>query len=231
MTPEDEDLLADAAVQAWPDAFARREAQQLAAFEALVLSQQPATQPWTPVTDYSFEARKEIEGEHPQLIKDAFQPTLVMDYGCGPGHLIAMLRYLGVETKGYEPFFRNAAMEQPTARPHIYRDLMWAGQRKYDLVICREVLEHCTVREIKATITELCRLSEKFVYATTRFTRAPTSLLSVDTFDDLDPTHITMLNQNFLRVLFVLEGFKRRADLEAKMDWQRKGRVLVYERV
>ncbi len=50
------------------------------------------------------------------------------------------------------------------------------------------------------------------------------------TSDDLDPTHITMLNQDLLRLLFILEGFKRRADLETAMDWQHKGRVLVYVR-
>ena len=33
-----------------------------------------------------------------------------------------------------------------------------------------------------------------------------------------------------LRLLFVLEGFRARADLEARMDWGNKGRVLVYER-
>ena len=59
---------------------------------------------------------------------------------------------------------------------------------------------------------------------------APTHLLDVMTSDDLDPTHISMLNQDFLRTLFVLEGFKRRADLEQAMDWRQYGRVLVYER-
>jgi hypothetical protein len=39
-----------------------------------------------------------------------------------------------------------------------------------------------------------------------------------------------MLNQDFLRTLFVLEGFKRRKDLEVRMDWKGLGRVLVYER-
>ena len=31
-------------------------------------------------------------------------------------------------------------------------------------------------------------------------------------------------------MLFVLEGFRRRADLEEQMDWGDKNRVLVYER-
>jgi hypothetical protein len=55
-------------------------------------------------------------------------------------------------------------------------------------------------------------------------------LLDVATSDDLDPTHISMTNQDFLRMLFVLEGFKRRADLETRMDWKKLGRCLVYER-
>ena len=39
-----------------------------------------------------------------------------------------------------------------------------------------------------------------------------------------------LLTKPFLRCLFVLEGFRRRADLEARMDWAGKDRVLVYER-
>jgi hypothetical protein len=30
--------------------------------------------------------------------------------------------------------------------------------------------------------------------------------------------------------MFVLQGFRRRQDLEARMDWMSKGRVLVYEK-
>jgi len=46
----------------------------------------------------------------------------------------------------------------------------------------------------------------------------------------VDPTHITLLNKDFLRLLFVLEGCRVRPDLEQKMDWGHKGRVLVYEK-
>ena len=105
----------------------------------------------------------------------------------------------------------------------------WAP-KAYDLVICREVLEHLSIGQIRRAVTNLAALSAGFVYVTTRFAKEPDSLLSVDTQDGLDPTHISMLNQTFLRALFVLEGFKRRADLEAAMDWKTLGRVLVYER-
>lgn len=207
--------------------------QALATFEALVLSQEPASQPWTPVTDYSFEARKAIEGKHPELILEVFQPTRVADVGCGPGHLVRLLRDLDVRARGFDHHVDRERLALPI-RHHVYEaDITqegWWDEQAYDLVICREVLEHLTIRQIRQAVTNLCALSSKFVYVTTRFHLAPQSLLDVMTSDDLDPTHITLLNQTFLRVLFVLEGFTRRADLEQRLDWMKKGRVLVYER-
>jgi SAM-dependent methyltransferase len=195
-------------------------------FETLVQVQQPAEVPWQPVTDYSFAARKAIEGRHPELILETFKPKRVLDVGCGPGHLVVLLNDLaghsiayGADKHGDPEFVVDIAQSYPIRlRP------------AFDLVICREVLEHLTIREVRQAVTNLCKLTERFVYLTTRFHLAPQSLLDVATSDDLDPTHITMLNKDFLRLLFVLEGFKRRADLEERMDWQGKGRVLVYER-
>ena len=207
----------------------------LARFESLVLSQKPATEPWQPVTDYSFEARKAIEGPHAQLIKNVLEPASLLDVGCGPGHLLRMLAELGVLCRGIDRAARGGTPEDFIERWDIATPResgeTWVPPRwDSDVVLCREVLEHLTIRQIRQAVSNLCMLSNRLVYVTTRFAKHPISLLDVDTSDDLDPTHITMLNQDFLRVLFVLEGFKRRADLETKMDWQHKGRCLVYER-
>ncbi len=209
-------------------------------FEALVQAQKPADTPWTPVTDYSFEARKVAEGIHPQLIKDVFQPMKVLDVGCGPGHLVRMLTAIDVVATGGD--VTSNRREQC-----VYLDITGAWEADYggalmlnsfsaehaDLVICREVLEHLTVLEIKDTLRKLCYAAARFVYVTTRFTdewSEPHPILSVATSDDLDPTHQTMLCKDFLRVLFVLEGFRRCADLEERMDWKKLNRCLVYER-
>lgn len=202
-------------------------------FERLVLSQKPADTPWQPVTDYSFEARKAIEGKHPELIRDVFQPRRPLDVGCGPGHLALMLRRIdvwccGMDLKVSDRLLDKGGFGHGDITEPVHELVECWGLS--DLVICREVLEHLTIRQIRQAVTNLCALSSKFCYVTTRFAKHPTHLLDVDTSDDLDPTHISMLNQDFLRVLFVLEGFKRRADLEERMDWQQKGRVLVYER-
>lgn len=208
------------------------DADALARFEALVQSQQPAATPWHPVTDYSFDARRAVEGPHPQLIKEVFTPNFVIDAGCGPdGVLVKLLIELEVPAMGFDPQIPvkslNPALLHGTLTETRFAnddDEPWA-----ELVICREVLEHLTVKELRVALRNLCRMTVKYVYVTTRFHATPDHLLDVATADDLDPTHITLLNQDFLRTLFVLEGFHRRADLEARMDWKGLGRVLVYE--
>lgn len=204
----------------------------VARFEAIVAQQQPTSKPWAPVTPYDYESRKAIEGPHPQLIKDVFAPTMVIDAGCGiDGVLVRLLTALDVEVLGFDPKLPKRAinprlMQGDLTHPRVVDD----GVRPFaDLVICREVLEHLTVLQLVKAVRNLVKLSSHYVYVTTRFHPDPASLLDLADHDDLDPTHITLLNKSLLRALFVLEGCKSRPDLEALMDWQHKGRCLVFE--
>jgi len=211
----------------------RRNAEKLAAFESFVQGQKPAEKPWEPVTDYSFEARKAIEGPHAQLIKDTFQPHRVADAGCGPGHLVRLLQELNVDAGGFDTRrYREWVVPDGHLWPFFVSDITEYDDRGHlydcDLIICREVLEHLTVAQLATAVRNLVQLSNKYLYITTRFTGG-SHLLDVDGSDNLDPTHISMMSQDYVRSLLVLEGCKRRVDLEQRLDWQNKRRVLIYE--
>ncbi len=183
---------------------------------------------------YTLESRRQREADHPQVIKAVFAPERALDIGCGPGFLMLFLQELGIEVAGVDHSADVLELAPPEVRDRIriadIADASIAGD-SFDLVICREVLEHLTLLQIRVAVSNICRVSSRYAYVTTRFNRDPEHLFSVQTKDDLDPTHITRMNKDLLRLMFVLEGFRCRSDLEAKIDWLGKGRVLVYEKV
>jgi SAM-dependent methyltransferase len=214
-------------------------------FEAAVLEQRPVASDhyddeyfqsgWREGDNrYDLETRRRIEARNPELIREVFQPERVLDLGCGPGFLMYFLHELGVDVYGID--YAQASRD---LAPEAIRDRITIGEVTdasieedgYDLVICREVMEHLTVLQVRETVRQICRASSRFAYVTTRFHPEPETLLDFTTQFEVDPSHITLLAKDFLRVMFVLEGFRRRADLEARMDWAGKDRVLAYERV
>lgn len=182
---------------------------------------------------YELETRRRIEDRNPLLIHEVFAPRRVLDVGCGPGFLMQFVSELGADVHGVDFSPASLDLAPPAMRDRIEIgpvDRLTARDRSFDLVICREVMEHLTVLQVRRTVAELCRASSRYVYVTTRFHPSPASLLDVTTDFATDPTHITLLAKDLLRALFVLEGFRRRESLEERMDWGGKGRVLVYER-
>jgi SAM-dependent methyltransferase len=216
-----------------------------ATFERRVLGQEPVpaahydvpyfTEDWRAEGNrYDVDTRRRVEGRHPALIKEIFSPEHVLDVGCGPGFLMLFLHELGVDVRGID--FAPAALE---LAPAAVRDRIVLGEvvdahvpeRSHDLVICREVLEHLSALQIRRVVAQLCRASSRFVYVTARFHPAPRTLLDLADDRETDPTHITLVAKDLVRVLLVLEGFRGRPDLEARLDWAGKGRVLVHERI
>ena len=185
--------------------------------------------------NYNLETRRQIEAKNPSLIKEVFQPKHVLDLGCGPGALMHLLWERGVDVEGIDFAESSRRLATPQVRDRITVGVVTDQTLKpadaYDLVICREVLEHLTVLQVRQAVSNMVRMTTTFIYVTTRFHPSPGSLLDFTTQFDVDPTHITLLNKDMLRLMFVLEGCRSRPDLEARMDWGNKGRVLVLEKI
>jgi SAM-dependent methyltransferase len=214
-------------------------------FEAAVLAQQPVgsthydseyfTGEWRAEgNNYSLETRRQIEAKNPSLIKEVFQPRTVLDLGCGPGALMHLLWELGVVADGIDFAESSLTIATPEVRDRIVigqvTDPTLKPDNAYDLVICREVLEHLTVLQVREAVRNMVRMTSRFIYVTTRFHPSPASLLDFTTQFDVDPSHITLLNKDMLRLMFVLDGCRSRPDLEQRLDWGNKGRVLVLEK-
>jgi 2-polyprenyl-3-methyl-5-hydroxy-6-metoxy-1,4-benzoquinol methylase len=215
-------------------------------FERRVLAQKPTaaahydaeyfTGQWRDAgNNYSLETRRAIEAKNPALIKEVFQPSRVLDLGCGPGALMHLLWELDVDVEGIDFAESSRRLATPEVRDRIaigsVTDATLKPADRYDLVICREVLEHLTVLEVRQAVANMVRMTSRLIYVTTRFHPNPANLLDFNQKDDLDPTHITLLNKDLLRLMFVLEGCRSRPDLEARIDWGNKGRVLVLEKL
>jgi 2-polyprenyl-3-methyl-5-hydroxy-6-metoxy-1,4-benzoquinol methylase len=214
-------------------------------FETRILAQKPVasrhydseyfTGEWRDAgNNYSLETRRQIEAKNPQLIKEVFAPARVLDLGCGPGALMHLLWELGIDVEGIDFAESSRHLASPEVRDRIaigeVTDPTLKPAGAFDLVICREVLEHLTVLQVKQAVANMVRMTSRFVYVTTRFHPNPPTLLDFNQQDDLDPSHITLLNKDLLRLMFILEGCRSRPDLEARMDWGNKGRVLVLEK-
>jgi SAM-dependent methyltransferase len=184
--------------------------------------------------NYNLETRRQIEARNPSLIRDVFHPKKVLDLGCGPGALMHLLWELGVDVEGIDFADSSKQLATPEVRDRITVGVVTDSTLKpanaYDLVICREVLEHLTVLQVRQAVSNMARMTSRFIYVTTRFHPSPANLLDFTTQFEVDPTHITLLNKDMLRLMFVLEGCRSRPDLEARMDWGNKGRVLVLEK-
>lgn len=195
---------------------------------------------------YTLEHRRKVEGRHPELILDTFKPVNILDTGCGKGHLIHfLLNVYGPPYEGqpeiilgldYSKYAVNNPASSEVAGRLIQHDITKSfplQKQGYDLVISREVIEHLTVEQTIKYIQNMAEASSKYIYCTARLNMKPDHDEHIITEFSVDPTHITLMPRVMLEKLFqkYAPNFRQNKQLEQKMDWMKKGRVFVYERV
>jgi len=99
------------------------------------------------------------------LQADAETGLRVLDFGCGAGEVVRLLRQVGVECYGADTFYEGAAYQDPALASlmdqRVVREIPEDGRlpfddRYFDLVISDQVLEH--VENLDAVLAELDRV-------------------------------------------------------------------------
>jgi SAM-dependent methyltransferase len=137
-----------------------------------------------------------------RIVQD-LQPRTVLDAGCAKGFLVEALRRRGVEAWGVDiseyaiqslpdqirPFCRVGSITEPLAR-------------RYDLIVCIEVLEHIPLREAEKAAENLCRFTDDILFSSTPF-------------DYGEATHFNVQVPEYWGELFARQGFFRDVDFDA----------------
>ncbi len=131
------------------------------------------------------------------------QPQSALDVGCAIGLLVEALRARGVEAYGVDVSEYAIGQAHPSIRPFCrVQQATEPFGRRYDLIVCIEVLEHLPPEQAQPAIANFCR-------------HADSVLFSSSPFDYVELTHFNVQPPDYWAKLFAQQGFYRDVDLDA----------------
>jgi flagellar biosynthesis GTPase FlhF len=137
-----------------------------------------------------------------RIVED-ISPESALDAGCAMGFLVEALRDRGVDAEGIDvsdyalehvredvkPFCRNASILDPLPR-------------RYDVIVCIEVLEHLAAEEGDLALDNICAHTEDVVFSSTPH-------------DFTEATHVNVQPPEYWAERFARRGFFRDVDFDA----------------
>lgn len=100
------------------------------------------------------------------LIKLYLNPKTCLDVGCGTGGLVKALRSFGIEAQGIELSKDALEMVDPSVKDFVkVGDItnIPHNDNSFDLIVTFDVLEHIEQEKIKKAVSELIRVSNKYI--------------------------------------------------------------------
>jgi SAM-dependent methyltransferase len=143
------------------------------------------------------------------------RPTSVLDAGCALGMLVEGLRHQGIDAYGVDVSEYAIDHVDPSIREFVWRSSLTEPlSRRYDLVVCVEVIEHLPADEAEAAIDNLCASADRI-------------LISSSPHDYGEATHVNVKQPEEWATLFARRGFLRAPEVDASFltPW-----AVVYER-
>ena len=131
------------------------------------------------------------------------QPESVLDAGCALGMLVEKLRSLDVDARGVDTSEDAIAGVHESVREHTWHgSLTDPLERKYDLVVCIEALEHMEPADAEQAIESMCASSDRVLF-------------SSSPYDYAEPTHVNVHAPEDWSAQFARQGFVRNIDFDA----------------
>jgi SAM-dependent methyltransferase len=130
-------------------------------------------------------------------------PRTVLDAGCAMGFLVEALRDRGVEAFGLD--VSEYALDQVRAdiKPYCTRgSIMATLPRRYDLIVCVEVLEHLSADDAGTAAANLCGHTDDLLFSST-------------SSDYTEATHVNVRPPEYWAELFARQEFFRDVDYDA----------------
>lgn len=130
-------------------------------------------------------------------------PRSVLDAGCALGMLVEQLRARGVDAEGIDISDYAIAQADESVRPYVrVGSITEPFNRRYDLIVCIEVLEHMPRADAEAAIANMCAWSDDILF-------------SSSPHDHKEPTHFNVNPPEYWAERFACHGFFRDVDFDA----------------
>ncbi len=137
-----------------------------------------------------------------RIVKD-LKPASVLDAGCAMGLLVEQLVRRGVDAWGVDiSKYAITQVHESVADLCRVASLVEPLDRRYDLVVCIEVVEHMPADEARVAIANLCAASDRVLF-------------SSSPFDYAEPTHLNVRPPEDWSAEFAEHGFFRNLDHDA----------------
>ena len=137
-----------------------------------------------------------------RIVKD-LKPRSVLDAGCAMGLLVEQLFRRGVDAWGVDiSKYAITQVHESVADRCRVASLVEPLDRRYDLVVCIEVVEHMWADDARTAIANLCAASDRVL-----FSSSPS--------DYAEPTHLNVQPPEYWSAEFAEHGFFRNLDHDA----------------